>query len=607
MILFDLHSHFSFKPANSNNFKSGDGPDPDHWEERFIAKKEFSKFVSKMDGDVVKTSQLHGRSAKKAGFRVICNSLYPIERGFIQGFLQGLGIMDKVLGTLTGHSVRTLKDLREEKVSYFAIMQREYNNLASNQEKPASGAGSNDYRLVTSFKELKKRLKDSESICLINSVEGMHSFASDIIKDGKSLNIMAAERRYIKKGRKDKVFQEYLAQLSSNLDTVKRDWEHVPFFVTFSHHFYNHLAGQSPSIDGMVNFITRQRVSTLQYGGPGHPFKPLVVFHAGIHRWALPMVNQLLVRYSGQQRVRRVLIDVKHMSPQARLDYYAMVQLQRSSGDSIPIIMSHTGVSARKNMQRSIDMNFDLHEDEKEASKYFYDGVINLFDDEIKTIVQSDGLIGLMIDERRIMGVTRNKNKSRGKSLPPECGISKKQFRNLTGYAQVKMSELNLCKHESAWKGRTRTQIENDSKVKRQELRDVANQLKSVYLSVILRQLFHIVSVGGEKAWDHITLGTDYDGVINPIDIYPQAADMVDLRTDLVQHWQTQLSSAREINTVYKKHLYGKTPEHYVNKLLAFNGFNFLKKYYTDSYLRDGILPSTGYVLTQSEESLLLT
>lgn len=603
-MLFDLHSHFSFKPANSVNHKTRLGPDPDHWEERFINKTEFSKFVSDKDGDVVKTSQLNGRSARAGGFRVVCNSLYPLERGFIQGFLQGLGVLDKVLGTLTGHSVRTLKDLREEKVSYYAIMQREYDNMLANQGKPASGAGSNDYQLVKSYAELKKALKDSDAICIINSVEGMHSFASDMIKDGKSQNIMAAERRYIKKGRKDKLFEAYLAQLSANLAEVKEDWAHPPFFVTFSHHFYNHLAGHSPSIDGLVNFITRQRVSTLQYGGPGHPFKPLVVFYAGIHRWALPVVNQLLGRHSGQQRVRRVLVDVKHMSPQARLDYYAMVQLQQAAGDRIPIIMSHTGVSGRKDMQRSIDLDFELHPDEQERSKYFYDGVINLFDDEIKTIIGSDGLIGMMIDERRIMGVTRNINKSRGKALPPESGMDKKQFRNLTGYAQAKMSELNLCKHDLAWKGKSRTAIEKESKKIREELRSVADQLKRVYLSVLLRQIFHIVAVGGKEAWHHLTLGTDYDGVINPIDIYPRAEDMTDLRQDLIDHWQTQLAAPRAINQVYRKHLYGESPEYYVDKLLVLNGMNFLKKYYTDAYLRDGKLPDTGYVLSKAEEEM---
>ncbi|MEZ4789491.1 MAG: hypothetical protein R2811_05680 [Flavobacteriales bacterium] len=65
MPLFDLHSHFSFKPANS--YSTADVlPDVDHWNER---KKEWLGFSAALANEVVKSSQLHGNAATEGGFQ----------------------------------------------------------------------------------------------------------------------------------------------------------------------------------------------------------------------------------------------------------------------------------------------------------------------------------------------------------------------------------------------------------------------------------------------------------------------------------------------------------------------------------------------------------
>jgi microsomal dipeptidase-like Zn-dependent dipeptidase len=294
----------------------------------------------------------------------------------------------------------------------------------------------------------------------------------------------------------------------------------------------------------------------------------------GIQSWGRGIVNILLSRQLGGSAVRRILVDVKHMSPQARLDYYAMLDVMHANpNERIPIIKSHTAVSGRRNIKRSIDHDYAVLNDEKETTKYFYDGIINLFDDEIVRIVHSDGLIGLMIDERRIMG----------RALPPESGFKKKSdFNKMAKQSGKALNSIIRCKHKitrllrdlAADPGNVNIQkdIQNQQatlKAAEKTKNAAIPKLRPAYFSVILRQIFHILDLTGEKGWDHLSLGTDYDGVINPIDIYAQSSDMASIYTDLVAFWNSALQHPdQDIRNLYQRNLFGKSPEWWIKKLL---------------------------------------
>ncbi|MFT4661082.1 MAG: hypothetical protein ACI8XB_001353 [Patiriisocius sp.] len=68
--IFDFLAHFSFKPANSKNFKSGKMPDPDHYFERFRTKNELGISLTNMIKGVLKTSQVHGEAASEGQLRI---------------------------------------------------------------------------------------------------------------------------------------------------------------------------------------------------------------------------------------------------------------------------------------------------------------------------------------------------------------------------------------------------------------------------------------------------------------------------------------------------------------------------------------------------------
>ncbi|MBK7384846.1 MAG: membrane dipeptidase [Flavobacteriales bacterium] len=577
MPILDLHSHFSFKPANSRSFAENVLPDVDHWRERFKRKADFSDLITKLDKNVVKSSQLHGNAATEGGFRVIVNALYPLEKGFTSK------LMNKPLSTLTGFSPEVLEDIYTGRRSHFQDLEREYRNLMEGQRFRRFSTKGNSYRVVDSAQEIDTLLAgDPDMICIVNSIEGAHAFGDNLYdRMGRAVRIFDEEARFLRRvGRRDGAswFELYIEGMIANIDRIKSTWEHTPFFITLAHHYYNHLCGHSPSLTPEVQLLLPQTG-----GAPNATGYDTNYFHLGIRPWCMRVVAHLLKRENSLGNpVRRMLIDAKHMSPQARLDYYAIVdQRKQFFNDAIPIVVSHTAVSGRKEIARTIANDLKLFADEEAPSKYFYNGVINLFDDEIVRVVASDGIMGLMIDERRIMG----------DAIPPEAGITKKDFDVVSKSNRDLMHQWTMTKQLNAWG--ERNDADRDLELARITglMAPLLDGLRPAYLSVILRQLFHILDQVGEQGWDHVALGTDFDGVINPIDIYRQSSDMKTLRTDLITFWDASCTHPDPtIAALYTDHRYGKPAAHWIDKLLWENGMAFLRKYYHDGYLKDGVV-----------------
>jgi hypothetical protein len=583
MPLFDLHSHFSFKPANSRAFGDNAIPDPDHWRERFKRKSDWRPLVAALDKEVVKSSQLHGDAATAGGFRVIVNGLYPLEHGFTSKLLNGS------LAMLTGFAKEVLDELYEHRRSYFSYLEREYHNLIAGQRLTRFSARGNRYKVVDSYSELEAAHQaDPDTICIVNSIEGAHAFA-DLLRDkqGRPIDVHHEEARFVRRtgvrGR-DSWFELHIEALLANIDRVKTNWEHTPLFVTFAHHYYNHLCGIAPSLTHLVAITNPQ-----QGGAPREQGYDTRYFDLGIRRWGRKVLARLIDRRSGSDHpVRRILIDTKHMSPQARLEYYEIVDQRRKYfNDQIPIVASHTAVNGRKSLRRTIENNrssgsdFDLHPDDQGGHGYFYNGVIGLFDDEIERIVASDGIIGMMIDERRIIG----------QALPPEAGLAKARFDEITQQNRAHMRAWTRAKQRHAWGELSDAALAQELALIDAAAKPLLDELRPAYLSVIFRQLFHIVSLPGvgRKGWDHVALGTDYDGVINPIDIYRQSSDMRTLKDDLVSFWKDRLiDPGARVRDLYASALFGERPEHWIEKLLWSNGMDFLRKYFNDDYLLHG-------------------
>jgi len=167
-----------------------------------------------------------------------------------------------------------------------------------------------------------------------------------------------------------------------------------------------------------------------------------------------------------------VLIDIKHMSRKSRRDFYSM--LEEDAYKNIPIVVSHGNVNGHSTVYTDINHGTE--------NGLFYGADINFYDDEIVKVAKSKGLFGIQLDERRI--------------------ASKK--------------ELDKIEHSMP----VETKME-------------------VFSSLLWNQMMHIartVDAVNEPAWDCMCIGSDYDGVVDPMDGFWTSAEYKLLYDHLLLH-----------------------------------------------------------------------
>ena len=398
---FDLHLHFSLKPANSKRREGDEIPDRDHWTRRFLTPDNFNQpeIIERQYAKVVFGSQSHGQSLKDGDCRIICNSLYPIERGFIKT------TFSKFVASLTGVDESILFDLDKMRLSYFQALTNEYENLLSAHRKKRFSDDGGHIVLVNSFGEILKELgKSNDSILVLNSVEGAHAFFEYSEAQRITFSeVFKAEKQLIT-GRKPrpntKALEKLIDGMERNIDRVKTEWKYPPFFVTFAHHYYNHLCGHSKSLSPEIVFQQQTNI----WVQDGSKIIDRTPDYVGFRPWGSKILFQLLSRKSTNgDPVRRILIDTKHMSIRARGQFLHTVKDRlQMFDDRIPIIQSHTTVNGRPSVvdtyERSGTAEDEVRTISKERSKrddvsvldqdpyYFDNGDLNLFDDEIRAL-----------------------------------------------------------------------------------------------------------------------------------------------------------------------------------------------------------------------------
>jgi microsomal dipeptidase-like Zn-dependent dipeptidase len=55
------------------------------------------------------------------------------------------------------------------------------------------------------------------------------------------------------------------------------------------------------------------------------------------------------------------------------------------------------------------------------------------------------------------------------------------------------------------------------------------------HLRHVCNQILHMVKIGGEKAWNHMCLGSDFDGLINPVNNCTSVAEYPKLEEGLLK------------------------------------------------------------------------
>ncbi|MBX2842131.1 MAG: hypothetical protein KTR26_10185 [Flammeovirgaceae bacterium] len=234
--------------------------------------------------------------------------------------------------------------------------------------------------------------------------------------------------------------------------------------------------------------------------------------------------NMKVKKKGGGIKDTPILIDIKHMSLKSRLDFY---KLRKEEKLNQPIIATHMGVTGYsikewianlKNAKRMLEdgrMVIEIEIDRKLAGKWhifnsrfeFNAWSINLMDEDIIEILESDGLIGVSMDVR-VLGWQG----ALGKGDKEEY-ISIEDYNCLFKGLQPQL-ESNLTETEGLGLGLI------PEKTERQPLMFCFN-------------LIHILSVGfmntNKPVWEHVCLGSDYDGLIDPIKNAREAGSIQEL------------------------------------------------------------------------------
>jgi hypothetical protein len=217
---------------------------------------------------------------------------------------------------------------------------------------------------------------------------------------------------------------------------------------------------------------------------------------------------QVTVKGEEAKQPAPVLIDIKHMSLKSRLDFYAY---RREKGYQLPIIASHIGVTGysisawKEALADASSMRLESGEpvakikvNRKTAGfwgainrEFTYNAwSINLMDEDIEAVLNSDGLIGLSLDVR-ILGWHDALSADEQDEY-----LSAEEFRF---FFPERARQLGLLAPES------------ELIPTRQERHPLA----------LCFNLLHLISVGlirtDTDPWQHICIGSDYDGLINPV------------------------------------------------------------------------------------------
>ena len=210
---------------------------------------------------------------------------------------------------------------------------------------------------------------------------------------------------------------------------------------------------------------------------------------------------------------KRILPDLKHMSVKARNEYYNFLE-EEHPGEVIPLIVSHGAVNGfRSPLEKVEDDLFNYGK--------FQPTDINFFDSEIVKIAQSGGLFGIQFDERR---------------LASEMELKK------TGPALARRKML-FCKSKLVW-----------------------NQIQHIA---------EVLNRNDQFAWGIQCIGSDYDGMVNPLNGFWGAEEMPLFDSYLEKHAYNYLASSQSDNLKgYNK----MSASDIVERFMIANARDFLKK-----------------------------
>jgi len=447
--IIDLHVHPNYKPFG-RSFETEPGTQSSNPNNRnslwfYDPPTIIDKFLN-IIGSLTKFSQSNFTAGAYGRLGIITVALGSIEKWFFNN-KAGTGEIADILENFATEMGKPRIDTVQNMQNYFADLAMEFEFMEQMHNKTLEIDGKKyQYRIVNNFHELKAAMEENAEkiennlsdqpfvIALVLTIEGMHVLNCGIDPDRSPQNVKA------------------------NPDEVKqhtKDLKHhprKPWFITFSHHFYNELCGHSQSLRGLVAKKCDQ--------------------HVGLHTSFTPLGKEVLDILLDSSEGNRILIDIKHFSPEGRKEFF---DIRQQKYPDIPVFMSHGVVNG-------------LPDKDSQVSKYpelgntFNIGEINFYDNELLLMARSGGIIGLQLDESR-----------------------------LASEETIKRTKHSLFRNKIM---HYRSQL-------------VWNQIQ--YIAELLDD-------NGLFAWGNIGIGSDYDGIVDPLNSFWTIEQYPELKSYLERH-----------------------------------------------------------------------
>ncbi|HTH57196.1 MAG TPA: membrane dipeptidase [Cyclobacteriaceae bacterium] len=230
-----------------------------------------------------------------------------------------------------------------------------------------------------------------------------------------------------------------------------------------------------------------------------------------------------------------VMVDVKHMSLMARQQLYSLRKSPAFQQINQPLICTHAGFAGistkdipdyiyyKRSFTSKGYVLLYMGKQWLECSvprPSFNTSSINLYDEDIIEILKSDGMIGLSMD-KRILGFAD----------PDAADVGGQHAYPLeVEYISQKEQNLFLSKPDT---GRA---FENESCIENSEVKEagaVNPRLGEYHLKHFMAHIIHLIKVSHKAGLDiantlkQVCIGSDFDGVINPIWICDTTDELV--------------------------------------------------------------------------------
>lgn len=300
-------------------------------------------------------------------------------------------------------------------------------------------------------------------------------------------------------------------ELIGNIKSIKDNYPPV-FMVTVGHLSYNGMTGHAPALDGngitrgLLRRFYRTRVSNdkvWRRNWNDKFFSPTIPTYFG-----KLLIDSLVSNRGG---THRIYIDLKHSSYPLRQWFYDSLACK----EKIPPICSHCAVNGLSKIHYSVTTDEYAYADSRQVTN-FYPLSINLYNEEITAICKLGGLIGLTLEERVLGGYMNN----------PVNVDGKKQLRRKANRTFLKKlrenGELDGLLREITLEARR--EPFNASLSETEAFKILLADYQSI--EPFLSNLFHVLdySQKGKDGWNHVCIGSDFDGFIDPLDLVPTAS-----------------------------------------------------------------------------------